>query len=289
MNDDHRELLSRISGEVFGLLTMPIIGRVSTCTDGWTAAYCSRGLNFASSKEDALLLRELTAAGFVASVGGRTKGSSWRLTWPGVVATTPPDVTPFEMLTDLATLVEMEGPAGRRSGLLDDFQVVYGYRLAPAALDWIKGKDCEKYNRELGQAATSLAPLLMMGWVDAYTDRGGALWAVSVTPAGRAVLDDLPDLTQPCGAQFDFDSWATAYDKAIATYPHREIPPAAKNTISHRLSSGGAWEDYDKKTKAQLHAELKAAARIAKQTISDRQEAGRANHNAGSTRQGRNT
>ncbi|MBL7076696.1 MAG: hypothetical protein ISS31_04425 [Kiritimatiellae bacterium] len=282
MNDDHIALLSRIAGEIDSLFTMTLLGRVkgdaSDRVGRWQAAYEMNGLNFTHAKEDALLLRELVAAGFLASTGGRTKGSSWGLTWKGIVATQPPDLKPIEMLVDLATLAEMAEPAGRRSGLPDDWQVVHGYRLAPAALDWIKGKDCDAYNHQLGQAATSLAPLLIMGWVDSFTDHDAAIWSAYVTTAGRAVLDDLPALDEPCGTLYDYDAWSTGYDAAFSVYPSRKSPPAVSNMVTRRLSAGGAWEAYDKKTKAKLHAELKAAAQIAKKTISDRQEAGRANH-----------
>jgi hypothetical protein len=260
-NTEEIQLLNRIRGNLGGLMAMPILGHTSERANAWRGIYERQGLNFAQSKEDAVTLRNLTAGGYMKSTGGRTKASAWRMTWKGIIATDPPEepLQPAsDILVNLGMLIEMEEPAGRRSGLPESFKVVYGYRLAPEALDWMKGGDPEAYTNERGFIVAMLFPLQALGWATVYTDGSGTIWAVCVTDSGRAVLNaDLPDLNLVSSTHFDYNAWEPNFDAGFTLYSDRK--PPSDIGLTRRLSTGGAWEDFDKKTKAELKAELKAA------------------------------
>ena len=251
-------MLSRISGEIDGLLGHPISGlyqhKQLDSLDAWRHQYHTHGLNFARAAGDAPVLRELVTAGVLENVGGKTKASGWKLTWRGIIATQPDGGAGRQgILYDLGVLCAMK-PDQLNGG----YEAICGYRLAPAAAASKKHYDPDRHRHELASVRIALTPLLAMGWATLSFDGTGAVWAVKITDAGRSAWQDLPVADQEL---FDFDSWQRGYDYADQ-YARRGPPAGTDNLVPWRLSTGAAWRDQSKTSIKELYAELNGFAGI---------------------------
>jgi len=227
-DSDPRDLLSRINGEVDGLNLAPLTqhyrGDDLLTLARWQAAYLLAGLPFGRSKGDGEILRELTKHGFVEASGGRTKASSHRLTWKGLLASLPGDgLTGRDIWAELSKLSKMG-------------EEIAGFRICPAA----GSGDGDAYAVEIGDFEDILSPLMALGLAELKLDRSGRLWNVRITDKARAALHDPPDLDQAIGTHFDFDSWCAGrtYAKRYAT---ATPPPSVRNLVPRALSCA-AWE-----------------------------------------------
>ena len=243
------ELLSRIEGEVENLNLLPLMGCVRDeqldRVQAWAEIYRSKGLPFARSKPEADEMRQLAAEGLVKATGGKTKAAAHKLTWRGLWAALPYDgVTPEQVINFLRAIAPLAEPV---PGWRGQVHAVLGWRIVPTAAAYAYGGDPKPYVDQLGKLDQFLAPILIMGWVSPMVNMSGNIWAVQITEEGAAAIESPPELTVEVGTAYNFDSWCEGHDHAREHYPRTERPPAARNWVFRRLSSGMAWQDCPKK------------------------------------------
>ena len=238
------ELLSRIYGTVEALFWLPLLKPgVGFGLAGWRKCYSTRGLPFGADRSTVEHLRKLTAAGLLVTAGA-TQGKSWRLTPLGVLTAEcnlgldsagPREL--FKRICKLEAESSITFPMSAK-------KLCMGWDLIPSAGVWLEKANRSKatwkaYQSRLARLSVTLAPLLILGYVDLLTDHDGRLWGLTVTDAGRnAQWPDVP----ATGADKEacFQAYETGYSAGVL-YVHKTPPAEYSNTISLMLPASG-WE-----------------------------------------------
>lgn len=240
MHKDHIEILCRIRGTLDRLYTLPTDDAMSheerRNIDRWQTAYHMAGLTFARSTDDAIALRNLTEAGYLSGTG-KTKGSIHRLTVKGLFTTCEADETPVKELRDtLARLATMEDESSfTMPGTT--IKIIPGFDPCPTAgRFWSCRNDdaaWEKYLAEFHAIDRTILPLIIAGWVRRYISTTGIQWAVCLTPEGRTVLSNWPNVkAEPM--THNSAAWLSGWNSA-AGYKKATPPPATGSILTRRL------------------------------------------------------
>lgn len=231
-NTDQTRILSYARGVLDSLHWLPTSGHLADQQLNlwrWRTGYQFDGLGFGTGTGDAAILRDLVKDGFVLATGGKTKAAAHRLTWRGVLATMPTGgVDGGDILASLGKLASMR----------DEW--IPGWRLCPAAAKWIKTKNPTDYLAELTTEQDFLTPLQIAGFVETTVVERCCYWAVTVTEAGKAAIQNPPTMHDAAATHFDFDHWQAGFDSGRTRFD-RQAPERWRGCIPY--STGPAMWD----------------------------------------------
>ena len=226
---DQTRILSHARGVLDCLMHLPTSGHLADQQlnlHRWRMSYQADGLQFSTGTGDAAILRALVKAGFVLTTGGKTKAAAHRLTWRGILATLPDGgVDGGDLLAYLGKLASMQ------------HEWVCGWRLCPSAAKWVKSGDATDYRQELIAVQDVLTPLEIMGWIETTVVERCCYWAVRVTDAGKAAIQNPPPLHDAATHYFDFDDWQSGFDAGRTRF-ERQAPERWRGCIPFSAGSG---------------------------------------------------
>lgn len=243
MNDT--TILSQIFGTAEGIFWTPLLQPgTAEAVCPWLSHYEQRGLGFGGDRPAVEALRRLTAAGYLATAG-QTQGKSHRLTVSGLMAARAAlgldHASPAALLDKI---IEAEAESKIMLPGTDDQPIVMAWHLVSTAGPWLSTAQASdaawrKYQHDLAALSEALAPLLVLGLVNLFTDVHGRLWGVCSTEAGRSA--EWPD--EPHIEEADLESCWTAFEQG---YDHgleyaRRPAPADFHAIVARLIPASKW------------------------------------------------
>ncbi len=241
-------LLCRCFGTAEALYWLPLhrpLGDAIHRLAGWQACYQRRGLAFGKDRATVEALRRLTAQGLLATQG-TTQSKAWKLTDVGALtAMNVMDLDPSESKALLAQIAAAEEKSSIHLPGSGDYKLAMAWLLIPSAGPWlVKASKSDQswkiyQNRYLSKLAVYATPLLVMGYVHLLTDGQGRLWAMRLTPEGRAAMESWPVKTKVKKDDKGFDAWEIGYGSGM-DFAGRPAPSGFDNIVKRVLPST-AW------------------------------------------------
>ena len=250
-SNDYAQLL-RIAGTVEGILNAPFCGRLTIDrvqnAERWAHAGVTFGLTVTGTRADAVAMRRLVDAGYI-EAAGQTLGRSHRLTvrgWFTAAAWLGCDPEALRVLLKKVSAIQAKSkvtmPGDKQTRLC------MTWHLVPSCGAWLSSlrtpAAIEQFKSEASTIEARLVPLIALGWLTRFVAPSGQFWGLSLTEAGRAVLNDWPTFETPrdmpsADSEAVFSAWQQGYEKGKALV--RTSPPdSVKNTIA-RLLPASAW------------------------------------------------
>ena len=247
-------LLLKIAGTYEGILNAPFSKQATVeeiqRAELWTHAACQFGLSASGNRADAVAMRRLVEAGY-AEASGATQGRAHRLTVRGwFTAAAWLGYTPeglrvlLNRVADHQSASKITLPGDKRQRLCMTWDLI------PEAGQWMK-KACRNaavwkaYCDAAAIVEGHLCSLIALFWLTRYVSTSGRFWAVTITDAGRAVLNDWPLFKIPqdvpsADSDTVFEAWQQGYEKG-KTLVRTSPPDAVKNLIA-RLLPASQWQ-----------------------------------------------
>jgi hypothetical protein len=248
---DYTQLL-RIAGTFEGIISAAT-SRAHNIDDvqnaeRWAHAAVIFGLAAGGTRADAVAMRRLVTAGLLESAG-QTQGRAYKLTVRGwFTASSWLGCTPealrvlLQRVSTLQAKSRVTLPADPKTRLC----MMWG--LVPCCGQWLSGLKTaaavEQFKTEVCEVEGRLVPLLALGWVNRYVSTSGAFWALTITDAGKAALNDWPTFETPrdipsADSDSVFEAWQQGYEKGKALV--RTTPPDIVKNVVARLTPATAW------------------------------------------------
>ncbi len=272
LKTDHHRLLIRFYGMVDALYWLPSSGRCNSSNwcrvERWAAAYRTTGLRIASDRNEAILARDLVAAGWL-SGSGETQAKGYQLTDAGVMQAVwqmgEDFSVPVELLFKIEALTDEWGTG--RDYWKDHF---WGWRLIEetAGEDYSKVFGNQKrwtaFLEALGKLDSDMAPLLILGWAHRVTNATGWMQMFRITDKGRDALRRLPGIAEtwegveaPDQDLSFYPDWKAGWEAGQRQFIDKPEPPSTRNLVPHRLPDS-FW--FDRKEAVKGHKKQAAKA-----------------------------